>query len=57
MPVERVIDVLGDVLYGTMLTNHFAGREKPFEAQAQDILDVVFNGVLSGKRAEWFMTG
>jgi AcrR family transcriptional regulator len=47
MPVERVIDVLGDVVYGTMFTNHFAGRDKPFEAQAQDILDVVFNGILS----------
>ena len=49
MPLERVIDVLGDVLYGTMFTNHFAGRDKPFEAQAQDILDVVFNGILSEK--------
>ncbi len=49
MPVESVIDVLGDVLYGTMFTNHFAGRDKPFEAQAQDILDVIFNGILSEK--------
>lgn len=49
MPLERVIDVLGDVLYGTMFTNQFAGRDKPFEAQAQDILDVVFNGILSEK--------
>lgn len=47
MPVERVIDVLGDVLSGTMFTNHMAGRKKPYEAQAQDILDVVFNGILS----------
>lgn len=47
MPAERVIDVLGDVLYGTMFTNHFAGRDKPFESQAQDILDVVFNGILT----------
>ncbi len=49
MPVERLLDVLGDVLYGTMFTNHFAGRDKPFETQAQDILDVVFNGVLSDR--------
>jgi AcrR family transcriptional regulator len=47
MSVDRVLDVLGDVLYGTMFTNHFAGRDKPFDAQAQDILDVVFNGILS----------
>jgi AcrR family transcriptional regulator len=49
MPVDRVLDVLGDVLYGTMFTNHFAGRDKPFEAQAQDILDVFFKGILSDK--------
>lgn len=47
MPVERVIDVLGDVLYGTMFTNHFAGRDKGYEQQAKDILDVVFHGILS----------
>jgi AcrR family transcriptional regulator len=49
MPLERIIDVLGDVLYGTMFTNHFAGRRKPFIAQAQDVLDVVFNGILSAE--------
>ena len=49
MPVERVMDVLGDVLYGTILTNHFSGRQKPFESQAQDVLDVFFNGVLTEK--------
>ena len=49
MPVERVTDVLGDVLYGTVFTNYFAGRQKPFEAQAQDVLDVLFNGILTDK--------
>lgn len=52
MPVERVLDVLGDVLYGTMFTNHFAGRDKPYDAQAQDILDIVFNGILSDGERE-----
>ena len=47
VPVERIVDVLGDLLYGTMFTNHFAGRHKPHEAQAEDILDVVFHGILS----------
>jgi AcrR family transcriptional regulator len=49
IPVERVMDVLGDVLYGTILTNHFSGRQKPFEVQAQDVLDVFFNGILTEK--------
>jgi AcrR family transcriptional regulator len=47
MPVERITDVISDLLYGTMFTNHFAGPRKSFADQARDILDVVFNGILS----------
>ena len=47
MPVERITDVMSDLLYGTMFTNYFAGRRKPSDVQAQDILDVVFHGILS----------
>jgi AcrR family transcriptional regulator len=47
MPVERITDVMSDLCYGTMFTNYFAGQRKPFEAQAEDILDVVFHGILS----------
>lgn len=47
MPVERITDVMSDLVYGTMFTNYFAGQRKPFEAQAQDILDVVFYGILT----------
>lgn len=47
MPVDRVLDVLGNLLYGTMFTNHFLGRPRSPEAQAAEILDVVFNGLLT----------
>jgi AcrR family transcriptional regulator len=47
MPVDRILDVLGDLLYGTMFTNYFSGRQTSLDAQAQDILDVVFHGILS----------
>jgi AcrR family transcriptional regulator len=47
VPVDRICDVLSDLLYGTMFTNYFAARRRPVEAQAQDILDIVFHGVLS----------
>jgi AcrR family transcriptional regulator len=47
MPVERIISVMCDLLYGTMFTNYFTGPRKPFEMQAQDILDIVFHGILS----------
>lgn len=47
MPVERISDVVGNVLYGTMFTNYFAGQTKPVAEQARDILDVIFRGVLA----------
>ncbi|HUB26984.1 MAG TPA: hypothetical protein VL992_16275 [Tepidisphaeraceae bacterium] len=47
VPPEKVTGVLGDLVYGTMFTNHMSGRSRPSQAQAADILDVVFNGVLT----------
>jgi AcrR family transcriptional regulator len=47
VPVSRIIDVLSDLVYGTMFTNYFAGRHKPLEAQTEDILDIVFHGLLT----------
>jgi AcrR family transcriptional regulator len=47
MPVERITDVMSNAVYGTMFTNYFTGQHEPFEAQAQDILDVVFHGILT----------
>ena len=29
MPVERITDVVGNLLYGTMFTNYFTGQAKP----------------------------
>jgi AcrR family transcriptional regulator len=52
MPVDRILDVLGDLMYGTMFTNHFSQRQVSVEAQAQDIIDVVFHGILSDKGRE-----
>jgi AcrR family transcriptional regulator len=46
IPVDRITDVFGNLLYGTISTNYFAGQQKPSEVQAQDILDVVFHGIL-----------
>lgn len=47
VPVERISDVACDLLYGTMFTNHFLGRRRPFEEQAADINDILFNGTLT----------
>jgi len=47
MPVERISDVISGALYGTMFINYFIGQTKSSEAQTEDILDVVLNGILS----------
>jgi AcrR family transcriptional regulator len=52
IPVESITDVVGNLIYGTMFTNYFAGQAKPVEQQAQDILEIVFRGILTdGERA------
>ncbi len=47
VPVDRILDVVSDLLYGSMFTNYFRGRIKPVAEQAQDILDIVMHGILS----------
>ena len=39
--------MVGNLIYGTMFTNYFAGPGKPVAGQARDILEVVFRGILS----------
>lgn len=46
-PVERMIGVVNDLVYGAMFTNYFTGRKLSYKTQAADILDVVFHGILS----------
>ncbi len=50
VPIDRITEVVGDALYGTIFTNHFAGRRKSFEAQARDLVDILFHGMLQGER-------
>jgi AcrR family transcriptional regulator len=47
MPVDRIRDVFSQVLYGTVFTNYFAGAQKTALGQAEEIIDVVFRGILS----------
>jgi AcrR family transcriptional regulator len=49
VPVQRITDVIGDILYGSLFTNHFAGRRKTPEQQARDVIDIVFHGILIQK--------
>jgi hypothetical protein len=47
MPAERFFDVIGDLLYGTILTNLLSGRPADPVAQTEDVLDVVMTGLLT----------
>lgn len=47
MPVHRITSVISDLVYGTMFINHVAGRQKALREQADDIVDIVFCGILS----------
>lgn len=40
-----------DLLYGTIFTNHFTERKKSLASQCEDVLDILFYGLLiNGKR-------
>jgi AcrR family transcriptional regulator len=49
VPIDRITDVIGNLLYGTIFTNYFSGQSKSVEAQAQDVIDVAFNGILTAE--------
>ncbi len=54
IPVERITNVVGDLLYGTMFTNYFAHRRRSLEEQADEILDLALVGILTeAGRADW----
>jgi AcrR family transcriptional regulator len=47
VPKERFFAVIGDLLYGTILTNLLTNRPNDPDAQAADVLDVILNGLLA----------
>lgn len=46
IPVDRITDVFSSVVYGAIFTNYFESRRRSPESQAEDILDVIFRGIL-----------
>lgn len=53
MPVDSIMNVMGDTLYGAIFTNHFSGRKMPFEKQAHNMLEIIFRGILSDNHREF----
>jgi AcrR family transcriptional regulator len=52
VPLNRITDVISNLVYGTMFTNYFAGRKKSLAAQCDDLLDVLFHGLLASGEGE-----
>lgn len=52
IPIERITDVVGYLVYGAMFTNYFTSQRRPSEEQAQDVLDILFSGILPGDGRE-----
>lgn len=54
MAVERITSVMSDLIYGTMFSNHMAGRQRSLREQSEDIVQVVFCGILMPReRKRW----
>lgn len=47
VPVDRILDVICQLVYGTMFTNYFAGRRVAIDQQFRDIVDIFFHGILT----------
>jgi AcrR family transcriptional regulator len=45
MPITQFMDVLGNLLYGTIMTNHLAGKRANPTEQAAALWDVILHGV------------
>lgn len=52
MPVERITEMVGNLLYGTIFTNYFGGQSKAVETQAADVIDVIFRGIMTRSELE-----
>jgi AcrR family transcriptional regulator len=47
MPVERLLDAIGNLMYGTMFTNRFAGRSISIDDQFDSLMKIIFRGILA----------
>jgi AcrR family transcriptional regulator len=45
LPVDRIIDTVGSVLYGAMFINHFLGRNVTLDEQHRGLLDILLYGI------------
>lgn len=47
LPATRILDFLGDLLYGVIFSQHMSGRRRPLVARYPDLLDAVLHALLT----------
>lgn len=47
LPIEQIEQAITNFLFGAMFVNYFAGRQKPLAQQCDEIVDVLFHGLLA----------
>jgi AcrR family transcriptional regulator len=47
LPIERILDTVGNLLYGSMFTNHFIGKSTTLDDQFQAIWKIVLTGLMT----------
>ena len=50
IPTERMLDTIGNLLYGTMFTNLFVGRSMSLDEQYTAIYEIVMRGITTRPR-------
>lgn len=50
LDATRMADVVGDLCYGTMFVRYIAGRRRPPAQVADDLIDILFHGILSEQK-------
>ena len=45
IPVDRLLESVGNLVYGTMFTNHFVGRSTPLDDQHRALMELIFRGL------------
>ena len=47
LPVDSLLEVISDLLYGTLFTKHISGRQAPLSSQHEPIMQVILHGILA----------
>lgn len=46
LPVDSLLEVISDLLYGSLFTKHISGRKASLASQYEPIMQVIMNGIL-----------